>query len=327
MSGTILFLSAAEVSQTLSMETAIPAVRGAFVQLSRGLADVPVRTHLSLEGDGGALFMPVYLSRMSWLGCKIVTVVPENQDRGLPTTQALMAVFDAETGRAEAVMDAEVLTAVRTGAASGVATDALARVDASVAAIIGAGIQGRRQLEAICCVRAIEQALVYDRERLAAEMFAAEMNDRLHIPVRVLDDPSGGHGADVICTATSSVGPVLADEDGAPGTHINAIGAYRPNTREIPGETVARAHLVVDSREAYLEEAGELVLALDEGLLADDFIPDEIGQVVMGSEPGRKNDLEITLFKSVGNAVQDLAVASVVLDEARRLGLGTGVEL
>ena len=327
MSNSLLFLSAEDVARALTMEAAIPAVREAYLELSRGTADVPVRTSLPLPNDGAALFMPVHLSRQSQLGLKAVTVVPGNPSRGLPTIQALMTVFDADTGRPEAVMDGEVLTAIRTGAGSAVATDALARPDAAVAAIIGAGGQARRQLEGVCCVRPIREALIFDANGDVALEFAAEMGESLGIPVRVLHRVSGVREADIVCTATSSNFPVLADEDIAPGAHINAIGAYRPTMREIPGKTVARAHLVVDSREACLAEAGDLVLAVREGLVAEDFVPAEIGEVVAGTAAGRTDETELTIFKSVGNAVQDMAVAGVVLEEARKLGLGMEVAL
>jgi ornithine cyclodeaminase/alanine dehydrogenase-like protein (mu-crystallin family) len=339
MSSKLLFLSAADVDRTLSMPSAIAAVRDAFIALSKGEAEVPVRTPVALAGDGGALFMPVHLPRQNRLGVKVVTVIPENRERDLPTIQALVAVFDAETGRPVAVMDGELLTAVRTGAASGVATDALARKNASVAAVIGAGVQGRRQLEAVCCVRTIREALIFDPDRERAEAFAKEMGRRLGRMVRVLDNVSGVFAADVVCTATSSGQPVVADADLARGVHVNAIGTYRPDTREIPGETVARATLFVDSRAACLAEGGDLVMAMGEGHLEPDATPAEVGEVLAGStpaevgevlagsRPGRADDAELTLFKSVGNAVQDLAVAGLVLEEARRLELGTEVEL
>jgi ornithine cyclodeaminase/alanine dehydrogenase-like protein (mu-crystallin family) len=179
MSSKLLFLSAADVDRALSMPTAIAAVRDAFIDLSQGNAEVPLRTTIALAGDGGALFMPVHLPRQNQLGVKVVTVVPENRERDLPMIQALVAVFDSETGRPLAVMDGELLTAMRTGAASGVATDALARKNASVAAVIGAGVQGMRQLEAVCSVRTIREALVFDQDREQAEAFATEMGGRL----------------------------------------------------------------------------------------------------------------------------------------------------
>ena len=327
MSSKLLFLSAADVDRALSMSTAIAAVREAFIDLSQGNAVVPLRTPIALAGDGGALFMPVHLPRQNRLGVKVVTVIPDNRDRDLPTIQALVAVFDSETGRPLAVMDGELLTAMRTGAASGVATDALARKNASVAAVIGAGVQGMRQLEAVCTVRTIREALVFDPDRERAEAFAAEMGRRLGRTVRVLDTVSAVFAADVVCTATSSGMPVVADADLAKGAHVNAIGAYRSDTREIPGAAVARATLFVDSREACLAEAGELVMAMAEGHLDPTVPPAEIGEVLAGSKPGRTEDSELTIFKSVGNAVQDLAVAGLILEEARRLELGTEVEL
>jgi ornithine cyclodeaminase/alanine dehydrogenase-like protein (mu-crystallin family) len=327
MRSKILFLSAADVDRALSMSTAIAAVRDAFIDLSQGRAEVPLRTSITLAGDGAAFFMPVHLPRQKQLGVKVVTVVPENRERELPTIQALVAVFDSETGSPLAVMDGEVLTAMRTGAASGVATDALARKNASVAAVIGAGVQGVRQLEAVCCVRTIREALVFDQDREQAEAFATEMGRRLGRTVRVLDTVSAVFAADIVCTATSSGQPVVADADLAKGAHVNAVGAYRSDTREIPGEAVGRATLVVDSREACLAEAGELVMAMREGHLDPEASPAEIGEVLAGSRPGRTDDAELTIFKSVGNAVQDLAVAGVILEEARRLELGTLVEL
>ena len=327
MSSKVLFLSAADVDKALTMPAAISAVRQAFIDLSSGEADVPLRTPMELAGDGAALFMPVHLSRKKQLGIKVVTVVPENRERALPTIQALVAVFDAETGSVQAVMDGEVLTAVRTGAASGVATDALARKNAAVAAVIGAGVQGRRQLEAVCCVRTFREVLVFDADRERATAFATGMGRRLGRTVRVLDKASGVFAADVVCTATSSGQPVVTDADLNKGAHINAIGAYRPNTREIPGKTVGRSTVFVDSRQACLAEAGELVLAMGEGHLDPKASPAEIGEVLAGTRPGRTDDAELTLFKSVGNAVQDLAVAGLVLEEARRLELGTEIEL
>jgi ornithine cyclodeaminase/alanine dehydrogenase-like protein (mu-crystallin family) len=327
MSSSLLFLSAADVDRALSMSKAIAAVREAFIDLSKGEAVVPLRTPIELAGDGAALFMPVHMPRRNRLGVKVVTVVPENRERALPAIQALVAVLDSETGRPLAVMDGELLTAMRTGAASGVATDALARKNVSVAAVVGAGVQGMRQLEAVCCVRTIREVLVFDPDHERAGAFASEMGRRLGRTVRVLDDVSLVFAADVVCTATSSGRPVVADADLAKGAHVNAIGAYRPDTREIPGEAVGRAKLFVDSREACMAEAGELVMAMGEGLLDSEASPAEIGEVLAGLRPGRVEEAELTLFKSVGNAVQDLAVACVVIEEARRLGLGTEVEL
>jgi ornithine cyclodeaminase/alanine dehydrogenase-like protein (mu-crystallin family) len=262
------------------------------------------------------------------MGLKIVTLYGENAARGLPRIQALVVVLDAATGTPLAVMDGASLTAIRTGAASGAATDLLARPDASVAAIFGAGPQARTQLEAVCAVRPIRRAMIFDASAERAEALAGAMATQLGIPVRAAATPAEALvGADVVCTATTAVEPVFADRDVAPGTHINAVGSYKPTVREIPGETVRRARVVVDSREAALAEAGDLLIPMAQGLIGKDHIGAELGEIVAGLKRGRESPAEVTLFKSVGVAVQDLAAANRVLAVAERLNLGTEVAL
>jgi len=225
-------------------------------------------------------------------------------------------------------MDGTVLTAMRTGAASGAATDLLARRDARTAAIFGAGVQGRTQLEAVCAVRPIREAWVYDVGPERAAAYADEMSQRLSLPVRVAESPAEAvRQADVICTATTSSSPVFDDADVRPGTHINAVGAYTPHMQEMPAETVLRARVVIDHREASLAEAGDLLIPLQQGVMTEDHIYAELGEVAAGHKPGRASPEEITLFKSVGVAVQDVAAAGAVLEAAQRLGLGTEVAL
>jgi len=323
-------LSKQDVQQAVPMREAIEIVKGAFAQLSAGKAVVPLRTQLSVEEhEGVTLFMPAYLSESDDLGVKIVSVFPRNLDMGLPTIFALVVVVEASTGRPVAVMDGTYLTALRTGAASGAATDLLARKDARVAAIFGAGAQGRTQLLAVCEVRDIERAWVYDISSQAAERYAQEMRGKGRIPddLRVASSPAEAvHEADVICTATTSKTPVFADADLKPGVHINAIGSFTPEMQEIPEGTVARARIVVGSREACLAEAGDLIIPVQKGLITEDDIT-ELGEIVAGIRPGRESAEEVTLFKSVGNAVQDVSVARAVLTQAERLGLGIEVEL
>jgi ornithine cyclodeaminase/alanine dehydrogenase-like protein (mu-crystallin family) len=243
----------------------------------------------------------------------------------------LVAVVDAETGCPAAVMDGTYLTALRTGAASGAATDLLARMDARVAAVFGAGVQGRTQLEAVCQVRDIEKAWVYDVNREAAEKYAEEMRGRGgRIPgdITVASSPTEAvREADVICTATTATSPVFADADLKAGVHINAIGAFTPEMQEVPEQTIKRARLVVDSREACWAEAGDLIIPRHKGLISEDDIYAELGEIAAGTKRDRESDEEITFFKSVGNAVQDVSVARKVLEEAGRLGLGLEVEL
>jgi alanine dehydrogenase len=324
-------LSQNNVRQAVSMAQAIEIVKGAFAQLSAGKAVVPIRTQLDVaRHEGITLFMPAYLQESDDLGVKIVSVFPRNLERGLPTIHALVAVVDAGTGCPAAVMDGTYLTALRTGAASGAATDLLARMDARVAAVFGAGVQGRTQLEAVCQVRDIEKAWVYDINREAAEKYAQEMRGQAgRIPdVVVASSPTEAvREADVVCTATTSKSPVFADADLKAGVHINAIGAFTPEMQEVPEDTIQRARLVVDSREACWAEAGDLIVPRHKGLISEDDIYAELGEIAAGTKHGRESDEEITFFKSVGNAVQDVSVARRVLEEAGKLDLGLEVEL
>jgi len=324
-------LSQNDVQQAVSMREAIEIVKGAFAQLSAGEAVVPVRTQLPVEPHNGiTLFMPAYLSETDDLGVKIVSVFPDNRARGLPTIFALVVVVEADTGRPVAAMDGTYLTALRTGAASGAATDLLARRDVQVAAIFGAGAQGRTQLEAVCAVRDIQRAWVYDVNREAAERYVQEIRERDWAPPELLiaDSPAQAvREADVICTATTSHSPVFADANLKPGVHINGIGSFTPQMQEVPTETVVRAKVVVDSREACWAEAGDLIIPRDQGLIDEAHVYAELGEIAAGQVPGRQDDTEITFFKAVGNAVQDVSVARVVLERAAEKGLGVEVAL
>ena len=325
-------LSADDVRRAVTMAEAIEAVRGAYIQLSAGEAVVPLRTPVPVaKRDGVTLFMPAYLSRSDALGAKIVSVFPGNPALELPLIHAVVIMVDAETGIPTAIMDGTHLTALRTGAASGVATDLLARRDARVAAIFGAGAQARTQLEAVCTVRAIEKVWVYDVVPGAAETYVHYMKQRGHpIPADISVAGSPGQAvrdADVICTATTSSAPVFDDADLKPGVHINGIGAYTPEMQEIPPQTVARAKVVVDSRLASLAEAGDLIRPMQQGLITADSIHGEIGEVAAGKIPGRQSSNEVTFFKSVGVAVQDVSVAQRILRKAVESNLGIEVDL
>ncbi len=322
-------LSCKDVRRALPMRQAIEAIKTAFAQLSTGQADVPLRVALNVpRHDGVTLFMPAYLADDDQMAIKIVSVFNDNPAQGLPLIHALVVVVDATTGRPAAVMDGTYLTALRTGAASGAATDLLAREDAHTVAVFGAGAQGRTQLEAVCAVRPIQEVWINDVAPERAAAYAAEMSQRLSLPVRVAETPAEAvRQADVICTATTSTRPVFADADVRAGTHVNAIGAYTPQMQEIPAETVLRAKVVIDHRKASLAEAGDLLSPLRQGLMTEDHIYAELGEIAAGLKPGRTSPEEVTLFKSVGVAVQDVAAASAVLEAARRLGLGTEVAL
>jgi len=325
---TLRFLSREDVRQALDMKQAIALMPEAFIALSEGRAIVPVRANLPIaEHNGRALFMPAYLPSTAQLGVKVVTVHPDNARRGLPSIHALVMVADAATGRPLAVMDGEYLTALRTGAGSGLATDLLARSDAAVVALFGAGVQAQTQLEAVCAVRPIRRAYVFSRSPGTAAAFAEAMSARLGLDVRAAEHSARLREADVVCTATTSLEPVFDHADLKAGVHINGIGSYRPDMTEIPPETVMAARVVVDHRPACLAEAGDLTHPLAQGLITLDHLYAELGEVAAGRKAGRTTEEEITFFKSVGNAVQDLATASHVVAEAAARNLGMEVTL
>jgi ornithine cyclodeaminase len=322
-------LSAADVRRAVPMLAAVDAVATAFAQLATGQAVVPLRTPIAQEQHSShTFFMPALLGKSGELGMKVVSVFPHNPERhGLPVIHALVVLVDAATGQPLAAMDGRYLTALRTGAASGAATRALARPDARVLAVFGAGAQAPHQVHAVCAVRPIERVLVVNRTRERAERLAAALrDDGLAAEVALADAPTALRQADVVCCATSAPTPIFDDADLRPGTHINGVGSFTPHMAEVPIATVARARVAVDQRAAAWAEAGDLVNARDAGLLSDDQIV-EVGAVIAGLAPGRADDREITFFKSVGNAAQDVAVGHVALAEAARLGLGTAVAL
>jgi len=318
---------AEEVQRALPIAEAIEVMKRAFAQLSAGQAVVPLRTHLDVARHRGtALFMPSYLPEAGHMGIKVVTLFDDNARLGLPRIQALIALFDATTGSPLAVMDGTAVTAIRTGAASGAATDLLARPDSSTLALFGAGAQGRTQLAAVAAVRPIRKARVFDADRDRAESFAREMGPALGLDVEPARSPADAlRDADVVCTATTSPAPVFSDGDLRPGVHINAVGSYQPAVQEVPAETVRRALVVVDYRPAALAEAGDLLVPMAQGLFGPEHVHAELGEIVAGTRPGRTSPESITLFKSVGVAVQDLAAAVHVLARGEQLGLGTEV--
>ncbi|WP_136796668.1 ornithine cyclodeaminase family protein [Desulfosediminicola ganghwensis] len=323
---TIRYFSGKDIRQILSMEKCIEAMKIAFSALSSDQAVVPVRSRLELEADNGnALFMPSYMPGLHRVGLKTVTNHKENSTKGLPIVHAMMMLFDSSNGEPLAIMDGEALTALRTGAGSGLATSYLARKDAKVVSIFGPGAQGEAQLEAVCAVRSIEQAYVFGRNQKKSEDFARKMAETLNISVLVADSMEYLEASDIVCTATPSSTPLFDDKHIRPGTHINAVGAYKTDMIEIPPATVARATVVVDQRAACLAEAGDIVQPIMSGLIAESHIHAELGQLANGTLPARQSEQEITFFKSVGVAVQDLVAADLLLKSA--LETGEGLEL
>ena len=328
MTRNLLYLSKETIKKILTIEEAIPAVREAFIQLSSGKVEVPLRLHLDIpQFDGVELIKPVYSPLTKKIGIKVISLYKNNAIKKLPYSHALMLLLDAESGIPLAIMDADYLTVVRTAAASGLATQLLARKEASTVAIFGAGPQGAAQVRAMIAVRPISHVYIFDPDPQKARKLGNNISSSFTVDVKVSSTPHSLQECDIICTATTSSVPVFLESQISPGVHINGIGSFKPHHHEIPAETVKRSRLFVDQREACLKEAGDIVIPLQRGIINERHILAEIGEIASGSTPGRKSDADITLFKSVGNAVQDLAMAEMVYGKALKNKLGQELEL
>ena len=319
---TIRILSASDVRAALPMSKAIKAMRHAYGQLSAGKAIAPPRQHITSD-KGVTLIMPAYLPENSEFGIKVVSVYDENPISNLPRITATVLVLDPETGLPKAFMDGTSITAVRTGAGGGVAADLLARQNAKTVGLFGAGVQARTQLQAVMTVRNIACVNLISRTQSAAQQLALEISTWGDAPkVNLTSTPHEVvRDADIVICATTSPTPLFDGNDLKAGTHITAVGTFVPEKREVDSITINRAdRIVVDSRAACLEEAGELIIPNVE---ADS----EIGEIVNGDKPRRQADDEITFFKSVGVAVQDAVAAAAVLKEAETRNLGMLVDM
>lgn len=317
----VLVLSEEDVHRLLPMAACIDVMTDALAALARGEVANPLRSKLWPAGAAGLLgMMPAYRGGERPLyALKEVCVFPGNPARGLDSHLGAVLLHDGGTGELLAVMNAAAITAIRTAAVSAVATRLLAREDASILAILGAGVQARSHLEAIRLVRNIKEVRVFSRSLSKTHVFGEYAAESAEAAVR---------GADLIVTATSSKTPILKREWIADGAHINAVGSSIPSARELDAATVAAAALFVDRRESTVNESGDYLEAVREGAIAGtEHIRAEIGELLLGTGEGRKNRGEITLFKSLGLAVEDLAAAAFLYDEARRLGVGVTVEL
>jgi alanine dehydrogenase len=326
----VRFLSARDMIQALPMPDAIAAMKSAFAQLATGKANMPLRARTAIGADQVSLAMPAYLNESQALAVKIVNVFPDNVQRNKPIIHAVVNAFDAETGELIGIMEGRVLTAIRTGAGAGAATDVLARRDARTVAIIGSGVQARTQLQAVCAVRAIEQVYVYSPTLSHAQAFAQEMAGQAAIPaaITVAESPQQAVAtADIVCTATTASQPVFDGHDLKAGAHVNGVGSYTPTMQEIDEWTLQHALITVDSRESVLAEAGEIIIAMANGTITEDDIHAEIGAIIAGQRTGRTSDEQITYFKSCGVAVQDAAAATIAIANANRHDLGTLLDL
>lgn len=324
-----LLLDESTVRALLPMDDLISSMRGALARFSLGEVAQPLRTVLEVAPEK-AFFgvMPAYVSAIPALGTKLVTVFGGNLARGLPTHLATIILLDPETGALLALVDGRYITEARTAAVSAVSVNELARDDAAVLAIIGSGVQARSHLEAIAHVRQLQEVRVWSRTAEHVRRFVAEMQS--HTPARLVPCESAREaaaGADIIALVTASPKPVLFDEWVADGAHVCAVGACRPDQREMDPALVARSELFVDSREGALNEAGDIVLPLEDGTIVDTHIRGELGEVVAGTAAGRTSPAAVTIFKSLGMAVEDVAAAHLVYRRALERQMGTPVTL
>lgn len=313
-------VTAEEIPELLPMAACIEAVEASFRSLARGEAEQPLRTAIELPGgESGFLAMPAYLGDPASLGAKLLSLFPGNHARGLPSHQGVIVLFDPEDGRPRAVVDAGPVTAIRTAAASGVATRLLAREDASELAVLGSGVQARSHVEAMLAVRPIRRIRAWSPTPERLEAFVDEVAERHGVSTERAPSPKAAvEGAGVVCTVTSSPEPVLSGDWLAADAHVNAVGAHTPHTRELDTETVARSRFYVDRRESALAEAGDFLIPLREGAVDESHIVGEIGEVLEGRAPGRGGPDELTVFKSLGLAVQDLAAVNQLLERSDR---------
>jgi ornithine cyclodeaminase len=325
----ILILNYDEVVRMLPMTECIGAMEGALAALARGEIHQPLRMVTRPDGVRGVMaLMPSFRAGdQALFGLKAICVFPGNAAIGKDAHQGGVLLFDGETGELMSMMNASAITAIRTAAVSAVATRLLARADASQLAIVGAGVQARSHLEAMAAVRPIKRARIAARRVESAEVFAREMRSKFAFPIEAVETAEAAvRDADLIVTATTAREPVIKHEWLSPGAHINAIGTFSPTAREVDTATITAAELFVDRRESALNEAGDYLIAASEGAIGPDHIKAELGEVLVGAHDGRTSRDEITLFKSLGLAIEDLAAAALAYRKAQKENAGSWIE-
>ncbi len=322
-------LTEQQVQSLLPMGDLIAAMEAALARFSAGEVLQPVRSVLTV-GPTKAFFglMPAYVPNPGSLGAKLVTVFADNPSKQLPSHLATILLLDPETGSLQAIMDGRFITEARTAAVSAVSARFLAKRDASTLALIGSGVQARSHLEAFAEVRQLKDVRVWSPNPASRERFVGEMGGHVPVPVRAADTAEAAvRGADLVVLATSSITPVIKSEWVDAGAHVVSVGACRPDQREIDPSLTARARLYVDSRAAALVESGDVVMGMADGLFDASHIRGELGEVVLGRAEGRRGDRDITIFKSLGMAVEDVVAADLVLRRAIETGAGTELTL
>lgn len=320
----MLLLREPDVRRLLSADALIPLMANALKAFSAGQVLQPVRVALIVPPHEGFLgLMPAYMRSTGALAAKLVSFFPQNAAKSLPTHLAVILLWDSATGEVLALMDGRLITEMRTAATSAAATQVLARPQARVLAILGSGVQARSHLEAMQQVRSIAEARVWSRTAANVRRFVDEVRPHAAFAVRACPSAEEAvRDADLIVTATSATMPVLRGAWVAPGAHINAVGAPRPNWRELDTDAIRRARVFVDSRAGALAESGDLLVPIEEGAISADHIRGEIGEVLAGAVLGRTDSQEVTVFKSLGMAVEDVVTAQFVYAHARERNIG-----
>jgi len=324
----ILLVNQSEVAAWLPMRECIDVMADAFKMLASGNTILPLRPIMWLPERIGALaMMPAYMKDINAMGLKVLTLFPGNHGTQYDSHQGAVLLCEATHGGLLAIMDATAITAIRTAAVSGLATKLLAREDAHDLAILGTGTQARTHLEAMLLVRKIARVRVWSRNAAPAGKFAEHESQRYQIKIEAVETARDAIiGADIICATTAAKEPIVLGEWLKPGAHINAVGACTPITRELDTNAMLKSHLIVDRRESALYEAGDFIIPKKEGALDDTHIRGELGEILLGQIHGRTSPEQITLFKSLGLAIEDLAAAQHIYTKIAEKGAGTLIE-
>lgn len=324
----MLVLSKSDVMSLIDMKECISVVESAFKEYGSGKAYMPKGTIVP-DDDGVSLFSPSYLKDSKALACKIVTVYRNPENNNPASIVSKIFVQDISTGEVKCIMDGEYITGLRTGAASAVATKYLSRnAEGMTLGIFGSGIQARTQLIAVDCVREISRVYIYSENKKKALEFIEDMSKKYNFEFILAKTPAElTANSDIICTATTSMIPVFKGENLKPGTHINGVGSYKPNTRELDSETIKKAVFIGDSKETVLREAGDFLIPLKEGEITRSHFYADLGEITTGRKRGRLRKNEITVFKSLGMAIHDNAAAKFVYEKAVKLGIGEKINI
>lgn len=315
-----------EVERLLPMAACIDVMADAMCAASGGDVSMPLRLFTPLADNSGAFgLMPGSTLDPPFFGAKVISLLHGNPAKGLPMVQGYVSLFDHETGKPVTLIEGSSVTAIRTAAASGLATRELARKDARTHGLFGTGVQAVTHIDAIACARDIREVIVWGRDAEKTRQFAGRQSERVRFDVRATDDPAEAASCDVVSTVTAATEPVLKGEWLQPGCHVNLVGVHTPNAREADTAAIKRSSVYVDLMESALNEAGDLLIPIGEGAIGEQHIVGEIGQLLAGAVPGRTDESAITLYKSLGIVAQDLFAAAHI--HARALEEGAGVEV